>query len=78
MPITVTRQHRNLEDQIRLWVRNVIDFDILVDDARAVRARAEAEERDAVRRRNAAARHLMHLIAWADDRTGPLPEAPEC
>jgi predicted sulfurtransferase len=47
------------------WRENLIDLDVVVEDARQRVEAALAEWRDAVRERDRAAAHLAHLVEWA-------------
>jgi hypothetical protein len=57
----------SIEHAIDVWRENLIDLDIQVVDARHVVDAALEHLREAVRERDAAARHLAGLVAWRDE-----------
>jgi hypothetical protein len=52
---------------IAQWRNNVIDYDIVVDDARQALERAAGDLQTAETARTHAVRHLQHLLGRVDD-----------
>ncbi len=68
---------RKLRAAIRVWRGNVLDAEIVVDDARRAVDGAGDALRAAVRERDRAARQLAHLVALHDELTA-LSEPVRC